>query len=34
VRIALTVLKTALAGVMLEAFSATFKHSMNTFNEE
>ena len=30
----LTVLKTALAGVMLERFCAIFKPSMVTFNEE
>jgi len=30
----LTVLKTAFAGVMAEIFSATFKPSMATFNEE
>jgi len=34
VRITLTVLKTAFAGVMLNAFSVIFKPSMITFNEE
>jgi len=34
VRITPTVLKTALAGVMLETFSAMFKPSMTTFNDE